>query len=174
MSHQSNDVRTFSTFDLDRYLGRWFEVGRLPLKWEDANSTCVTAEYSLEDDGSITVDNRCFDDDGEPSQSIGRATAVDGAVGQLKVSFLPAFLRWIPFTEGDYWVLKLDDDYRVALVGTPNRENLWLLARDPQVDSATAEEFLSEARAQGFDLGAWITPVQDGRRVTDELLRAGA
>ncbi|VEI13067.1 outer membrane lipoprotein Blc [Trueperella bialowiezensis] len=55
---------------------------------------------------------------------------MDGEVGKLKVDFLPKFIRWIPFTSGDYWVLKLDPDYQIALVGTPNRENLWVLAGD--------------------------------------------
>lgn len=73
---------------------------------------------------------RCIDKGGAPSQTIGRATPVNGKAGQLEVSFLPEFLRWIPFTNGDYWVLKIDDAYTVALVGTPDYKCLWLLARD--------------------------------------------
>jgi apolipoprotein D and lipocalin family protein len=65
---------------------------------------------------------------------------------------VPRFLRWIPFTKGDYWVLKIDDAYTVALVGTPDRKYLWLLAREPHIDHATAAAYLAEATRQGFDL----------------------
>lgn len=161
-------VASVGSLDLDRYLGLWFEIGRLPLRWEDDNATDITAEYSLQDDGSVRVDNRCLDDDGKPTRAIGRATPVDGKPGQLQVSFLPELLRWIPFTKGDYWVLKIDDGYTVSLVGTPDRKNLWLLARDPQIDADTQAVYLDEAVRQGFDLTEWITPKQSGNRVTDD------
>ena len=83
------DVRSVSEFDRERYLGLWYEIGRLPLKWEDANATHITAEYSLQDDGDVRVDNRCFDNAGKPTQSIGRAKPVGDVPGRLKVSFLP-------------------------------------------------------------------------------------
>ena len=117
----------------------------------------------------MRVDNRCLDKDGKPSQAIGRATPVDGIPGRLQVSFVPGLLRWIPFTKGDYWVLKIDDAYTVVLVGTPDRKNLWLLAREPSVDADTEAAYLAEATRQGFDLEKWITPQQSGRRVTDDL-----
>ncbi|WP_067856652.1 lipocalin family protein [Nocardia shimofusensis] len=160
-------VRSLPDLDLAWYLGLWYEIGRLPLRWEDDDAREITAQYSLEDDGTIRVDNRCFDGDGKPTQSIGKATPVEGEPAQLKVTFLPAGLRWIPFTEGDYWVLKIDESYDHALVGTPDRKNLWFLARRPVVDEATKAEFLDEARCQGFDLADWITPAQTGRHVTD-------
>jgi apolipoprotein D and lipocalin family protein len=95
---------------------------------------------------------------------------VKGEVARLQVTFLPQFLRWIPFTTGDYWVLKIDDAYSVALVGTPDQKNLWLLAREPRIEDATKAAYLAEATRQGFDLEKWITPRQSGRRVTDDLL----
>lgn len=168
---QHTVVTPVETFDLDRYCGLWFEIGRLPLRWEAAEATDITAEYTLESDGSVRVDNRCFDKAGAPSQAIGRATPVNGKPGQLEVSFLPEILRWIPFTKGDYWVLKIDEPYTVALVGTPDRKNLWLLAREPRIDPAVETEYLAEASRQGFDLEQWITPAQSGRRVTDGLLK---
>lgn len=167
---QPSTVTSIGTLDLGRYLGLWYEIGRLPLRWEDTDAADITATYTLEDDGSVRVDNRCIDEDGKPSQAIGRATLVDGKPGQLQVSFLPEFLRWIPFTKGDYWVLKIDDDYTVALVGTPDHKNLWLLAREPRIDPATQEAYLAEATRQGFDLEKWITPTQSGGRVTDDQL----
>lgn len=156
--------------DLERYLGTWFEIGRLPLKWEDDNATNVTATYSLNEDGTVKVDNRCFDNNNEPTQSLGVAKPVPDQPGQLTVSFLPKYLRWIPFTEGDYWVLKIDEAYEHSLVGAPNMENLWLLSRTPHIEPGVREEYLAEATRQGFDLSAWITPVHDGRVVSDQLL----
>ena len=169
MSRQAA-VTSVGSLDLNRYSGLWYEIGRLPLKWEAAEASDITAEYTPENDGSVRVDNRCIDKDGKPSQSIGRANPVNGEAGRLEVSFLPEFLRWIPFTKGDYWVLKIDDAYTVALVGTPDQKNLWLLAREPRIDPATEAAYLAEATRQGFDLGKWITPTQSGRRVTDDLL----
>ncbi|OBB84168.1 lipocalin family protein [Mycobacterium sp. 852002-30065_SCH5024008] len=169
MSERS-PVTAVGSLDLNRYSGLWYELGRLPLRWEEADASDITAEYTPQEDGSVRVDNRCIDKDGAPSQAIGHATPVNGRAGRLEVSFLPQFLRWIPFTKGDYWVLKIDDAYTVALVGTPDRKNLWLLAREPRIDDATKAAYLAEATRQGFDLEKWITPNQSGRRVTDDLL----
>lgn len=163
-------VQSIPHLDVERYLGRWYEIGRLPLKWEPTGASNVTATYSMNDDGTIRVDNRCFDDKNEPTQSIGRAKQAGEKTSELTVSFLPEFLRWIPFTEGDYWVLKLDDGYEHALVGTPDHTNLWLLARTPHVDADVLREYLDAAEDMGFDLTAWITPTQTGRTVTDALL----
>lgn len=156
--------------DLTRYLGLWYEIGRLPLRFEDDDATDVTAEYSLRDNGTVEVDNRCRDAKHEPTQAIGEAVPDDEYAGRLRVSFLPESLRWIPFTRADYWVLKIDADYRHALVGTPDRKFLWLLAREPEIDPAVAAEYLDEAKRQGFDLDEWIRTPQSGDRVTDEQL----
>lgn len=166
------DVRSLPELDLNRYLGLWFEIARLPLRWEDEGASCVTASYSMNDDRTITVDNRCFDAEGKPVQSLGRAKPVDGEPAQLRVSFLPELLRWIPFTEGDYWVLKIDDNYQHALVGTPDHKYLWLLARTTVIDKAKEKEFLEYASELGFDLDALIRPHHDGRRVSEADLAA--
>ncbi len=89
---EQSAVTSVGSLDLNRYSGLWYEVGRLPLKWEDADASDITAEYTPEDDGSVRVDNRCIDKDGAPSQSIGRATPVNGQAGRLQVSFVPKFL----------------------------------------------------------------------------------
>lgn len=151
--------------DMQRYLGLWYELGRLPLRFEDDSATDVTAEYSLNDDGTVQVDNRCFDEDGEPTQALGQGIPDEQHAGRLEVTFLPEGLRWIPFTKADYWVLKVDEGYRYALVGTPDHRHLWLLGREPRIDRATRDEYLAEARSQGYDLETWIEPEQSGRRV---------
>lgn len=165
-----SDVTPVSQVDLQRYLGRWYEIRRLPLRWEDEAASDITATYALSEDGAVRVDNRCFDKEGEPTQSVGVAKPADETNARLKVSFLPKFIRLIPFTEGDYWILKLDPEYQIALVGTPDRKHLWLLARDPSVPDMTVQSYLAEARRQDFDLTDLITPRHTGREVTDALL----
>ena len=164
------NVTAVPSLDLSRYLGKWYELCRLPIEYEDETATDITAHYSLNENGTIRVDNRCFDEHGKPSQAIGEASPVDERKSRLKVSFLPKFTRWIPFTRADYWVLKLDRDYRVALVGTPDRQYLWLLARSADLPQETREEYLAEARRQGFDLAGLIVPRHTGCEVTDAML----
>lgn len=165
-----NDVTAVPHLDLDRYLGRWYEICRLPMKYEDEAATDITATYSFNDNGKVRVDNRCFNAEGEPVQALGEATPVDDANSKLKVSFLPKALRWIPFTEGDYWVMKIDSAYQVSLVGTPDRKFLWILARSPDLSRPTWDDYLEEARRQGFDLSSMIVPKHTGREVTDAIL----
>lgn len=170
MMNDKPEVVSVPELDLARYLGLWYEVGRLPLKFEDEGARDITAEYSLHDDGKVRVDNRCIDEEGEPTQAVGEAIPDEEYDGRLRVTFLPAALRWIPFTQADYWVLKIDDEYRHALVGTPDHKNLWLLSREPQISSDVEDDYLAEAVRQGFDLTDWIKPHQSGSRVTEDML----
>ncbi|PNU05730.1 MULTISPECIES: lipocalin family protein [Novosphingobium] len=170
MTTDPHEIKTVPNLDLNRYLGTWFEICRLPLKWEDAQASDITATYSLNPDGSIRVDNRCIDKKGEPDQAIGQAFPVDAGNARLKVSFLPQYLRWLPFAKGDYWVMRISPDYTVALVGTPDRANLWLLARTPRLSAKVRDDYLSSATAQGFDLAALISPRQSGNIVSDTVL----
>ena len=68
------------------------------------------------------------------------------------MSFLPEGLRWIPFTKGDYWVLKVDPQYTTALVGEPNRKYLWLLHRESTLDDQIKQTYLAYAQSLGYDL----------------------
>ena len=76
------DVVAVPQLDLDRYLGRWYEIARLPLKYEDATATDITATYSLNGNGKVQVDNRCFDAQGKPTQALGEAAPVDDGEGR--------------------------------------------------------------------------------------------
>lgn len=165
-----NNVTAIPNLDLKRYLGRWYEICRLPLKWENEKATDITATYSLNEIGKVRVDNRCFDGDGKPARAIGEASPIDSMNSRLKVTFLPKAIRWIPFTSGDYWVLKIDPEYEVALVGSPNQKYLWVLARRQSVLKNTLEMYLAEARRQGFDLSRLITPRHTGRVVTEDMV----
>ena len=161
----SETLHTVARVDLDRYLGTWYEICRLPLKWEPEGARDITATYKLNEGGTIRVDNRCLNEEGKPTQAVGQAKPVDDSNARLTVSFLPEYLRWIPFTKGDYWIIRLTEDYGVSLVGTPDRRNLWLLARRHDLPQAMRDDYLATARAEGFDLSALITPTQSGKMV---------
>lgn len=139
---------TVQTVDLERYAGRWYEIARLPNWFERRCARDVSATYGVRPDGRIDVTNACTRSDGTRDSSVGLARVV--GPGRLEVRFAPAWLGWLPFVWGDYWVIALDADYRHVLIGTPNREYLWILARDPVLDAATVDDLLGRARELGF------------------------
>lgn len=158
----SDKIPTVSDFELNHYLGTWYEIARLPMKHQPEDSTDISAVYSLNENGTVRVQNRCLDKDQALDEAIAEATIVDGANGKLEVSFLPEGLRWIPFTKGDYWVLKIDADYNTVLVGEPDLKYLWLLNRDVTLDEATKQEYLTYAESLGYDLSELIHTVHTG------------
>ncbi|MCL7714546.1 lipocalin family protein [Stenotrophomonas mori] len=160
MSHPP--LPTVAHLDLPRYLGTWYEIDRLPMRHEPEDATDVSAHYSLDEDGGIRVHNRCLRD-GRLEEAIGQARAVDASNSRLEVSFLPEGLRWIPFTRGDYWVILVDSGYTTALVGSPDRAYLWLLARTPHMDEAPRQHYIAYARQQGFDVQHLIHTPHTGR-----------
>lgn len=149
-------MQTVPHVDLNRYQGRWYEIVRLPLRWENKCASNVTATYTLRADGKIGVVNRCKKKDGSVSESKGtaRPASKEGPNSKLKVTFF-----W-PFS-GDYWILDLDPDYQWALVGTPSQKNLWVLSREPHLEKATLDRLLEHARGIGFDTTRLITTKQD-------------
>ena len=155
------ELKTVPDLNLPRYLGTWYEIARLPMKHEPEDCTDVSAHYSLKDNGQVAVLNRCRMGD-EVEQAEGEASPVDNDSARLRVSFLPAGLRWLPFGKGDYWVMQVAPDYSVALVGSPDRRFLWLLAREPQLDATTRDHYLALARQQGFELSDLILTPHTG------------
>ena len=160
----SQQPPTVSNFNLEKYLGTWYEIARLPMKYQPEDSTDISAVYSLQPDGKIRVQNRCLDDKKELDESIGEATVIDADHGKLEVSFLPEGFRWIPFTKGDYWVLKIDEAYQTALVGEPNKKFLWVLHRNPTLHDSIKQEYLNYAVSLGYDLSDLIHSVHTGRK----------
>nr|WP_099559886.1 lipocalin family protein [Stenotrophomonas geniculata] len=155
-------LKTVADLKLPRYLGTWYEIARLPMRHEPEGCTDVSAHYTLLDNGNVGVTNRCRMD-GEVEEATGEACAVDNDSARLEVSFLPKGLRWLPFAKGDYWVIQVAPDYSVALVGSPDRKYLWLLAREPQLDATVQDHYLASARLQGFDLSELIQTPHTGQ-----------
>mgnify|MGYP006278614393 CR=1 FL=1 len=138
--------------DLGQYQGKWFELARIPTRFQDAR-TVSTAEYAARPDGAVSVHNTSYLN-GKATASIdGSAVPVSATNNRLNVGF-GGFLKLIPKAdEGNYWVMDLADDYSMALVGSPDRQTLFLLARDKDAGSSpTAQAMLEHARQQGFDV----------------------
>ena len=147
-------LQVVAPVELPRYMGIWYEQARLPTRFQKDCAGQVSARYSLRPDGRVDVLNRCATAPGEVKEALGegRVVAMPGLpnAGRLEVRFAPEWLSWVPFVWGDYWIIRLDPDYKVALVGTPNREYLWLLSREPKLAPARVTEMLEHARAAGF------------------------
>jgi apolipoprotein D and lipocalin family protein len=140
-----------TTVDLERYAGMWYEIGRLPNFFE-RKLKCISATYTLRDDGKITVINagNYLTDPKKSSSVKGVAWIPDkNSPAKLKVQFF-----W-PFA-GDYWIMYLDNDYRYVLVGDPSFKYLWILAREKQMDETTYNMLLNKAIDNGYDVKAFI------------------
>lgn len=143
-------LETVSAVDLNRYYGTWYEIARLPNRFQRRCVSDTRASYQPAG-ADVTVLNACRTADGTLDQAKGIAKVVQGSGGaRLRVSFFRPFY-------GDYWILDLDPDYRWVLIGEPGREYAWVLARQPGLDSATLETLLSKAAALGFDRQKFVT-----------------
>jgi len=138
---------TVEKVDVERYMGRWYELARFEQSYEKG-CVGVTAEYALRDDGRLDVINTCYEKtlDGKRRQAKGKAYVADKETNaKLRVSFF-----W-PFY-GDYWVFRLGDDYEYAVVGSPDRDSLWILSRRPSLDPETYDRLVREMSREGFDM----------------------
>ena len=150
------NVTPVSGFELDRYLGRWYEIARLDHSFERGLSN-ITANYSLREDGGVRVVNRGFSvEDQEWDKAEGKAYFVEEpGLAYLKVSFFGPFY-------GSYIVFELDqEDYQYAFVSGPDTSYLWLLSRTPEVSEEVMEKFVSMSSERGFDTNALIVVEHD-------------
>jgi len=139
-------VEPVKGFEIDRYMGKWYEIARLDHRFERGLSN-VTAQYSMRDDGGVRVINRGFKTaKGKWDEAEGKAYFVDDpTVGMLKVSFFGPFY-------GAYNVIALDkEDYQWSLVAGPDTDYLWILSREPQLDKAIFDKLVALAASLGFD-----------------------
>lgn len=142
------ELKTVKQVDLNRYLGRWFQLAYYPNTFQPKNCPLTVAEYSLNPKGDIVVQNICYADTEMKSiqkQIRGKAFVMDKSNTKLKVQFF-----W-PF-KGDYWIIDLDEkDYSYAVVGEPKRKFLWILSRNYEMDQKTYEGILKRLQAKGYD-----------------------
>ena len=149
-------VKPVENFNLTRYLGTWYEIARLDHSFE-RGLTKVSAQYSLNDNGSVKVINRGYSEqDGEWQEATGIAYFIGSPnQGLLKVSFFSPFY-------GTYAIFELDhDNYQYAVVSGPNHSYLWILSRTPSISESLKQQLLQKARNAGFNTKQLIFVTQD-------------
>ncbi len=147
---QNREVTVVERVDLQRYVGLWYEIAKIPNRFQKKCAAGTTAYYSFRDDGKISVVNRCLDGEGKVVRASGVAKVEDEqSNAKLKVSFVRVAglnLFW-----GDYWIIGLAEDYRYAVVGTPKRDYGWILARQPELNDEDFAEVREILGRQGYD-----------------------
>jgi len=137
---------TVLSVDLERYTGLWYQVARYPHFFQRKECRLSTAKYTLLDDGRIEVRNDCWADEvgGKRNQTV-RAFArpIDATNAWLKVRFYRLF-------NADYLIIEMDEDYRWAVVTTPDMNTLWILSREPSLQEDVYLELLDRLEQRGF------------------------
>lgn len=148
-------IEPVKSFELEPYLGKWYEIARLDHSFERGLSN-ITAEYQLREDGGVTVINRGYSkEDQSWKQAEGKAYFVDdSSTGHLKVSFFGPFYS-------SYIIFDLDENYNYAFISGYNHDYLWLLSRKPEVDSETLNRFKKTALEKGFNIDELILVEQN-------------
>ncbi len=156
----SQPLITVPSIDLQRYQGVWHQIALYPNKFQKSCASNTRAEYKAEDGGTVQVTNACRTSDGKAMQVVGQARPLRNvalidkgqlAPPQLQVRFAPAWLSWLPMVWGDYWVIQIAPDYRYVVVGEPQREFLWVLARETQLSASDWGAIEARLKEQGYD-----------------------
>ena len=160
----SSPLEVVPSVDLVRYCGTWYEIARLPNKFQAECAGDVTASYRLLEDGTLSVVNRCRKADGEVTEAEGKARRKSDTdpPSKLEVRFAPAFLSIFPFVWGNYWIIDLAADYSYAVISEPSRRYLWILSRTPALPADVYAGIIARIRSQGYDPSALVLTKQSG------------
>jgi apolipoprotein D and lipocalin family protein len=143
-----------ASIDVPRYMGTWYEVAKFPNRFQKQCVRNTQASYSLQADGTVRVVNRCTQSDGVSKEAEGAARQIGPATSpKLEVRFAPAWLSFLPWVWGNYWVIDLDANYQWVAVSEPRREFLWILSRTLQMEPVVYQALLVRLAANGFDVG---------------------
>jgi apolipoprotein D and lipocalin family protein len=148
-------LEAIASLDVPRYMGTWYEVAKYPNWFQKRCIVNTSATYAVQPNGMLQVLNRCQKEDGSITDALGEAKQVgDANSPKLKVRFAPAWLSFLPFVWGNYWVIDLDAQYQLAAVSEPSRKYLWILSRTQTVEPKAYEALLQRLKQQGFNLDA--------------------
>jgi apolipoprotein D and lipocalin family protein len=153
---KAGTVTSMKNFDLNRYLGRWYEIARLPMMFNPKCKSDIYSTYSIESNSKVKVDNQCLQVDGKTIHIVGTATYEKDMPSKLDVSFLPAWANFLSFGKLKYKFSVIDTDYKTALTGGADHKYLWILSRTPQIDPATYKAYVEQAQREGFDTSKLI------------------
>ena len=149
-------LESLPALEVPPYMGIWYQVALFPNVFQRQCVSDTTATYRQLPDGTVEVKNRCRTADGRMDEALGQArptgtlTGTTLAPARLEVSFLPAWLRWLPVGWGRYWVIQLAEDGGYAVISEPKREYLWILSRQPRLSPADEAAIRSRLAQQGF------------------------
>jgi apolipoprotein D and lipocalin family protein len=146
---------TVKFVDINKYLGLWYEIAKIPNRFQKNCSGNTTAEYKLRDDGKIDVINTCTESNGEKNEAKGVAKIVDKKTNsKLEVSFFS--ILGIRPVWGDYWIIGLDKNYEYAIVGHPKRKYGWILSRKPVLSKEKLDEAFNILKLRGYDTSKFV------------------
>lgn len=154
-------LRPVPAIDLQRYLGTWYELAKLPNWFQRKCAADTRAVYGLRENGTLRVDNACRNAEGGVEQAIGAARVTGPST--LEVRFAPDWLAFLPFVWANYWIVDLDADYTLAAVSEPGRRYLWILSRTPSIPPDRWEALMGRLRAIGLDTAALERTPQSDR-----------
>lgn len=160
-SSRASQVQTVNNFDINKYMGLWYEIARLDHSFERGMDS-VTASYSINPDGTVKVENRGYKK-GKLHTAIGKARRAKGSAensAELEVSFF-----WIFYSP--YRIIILDPEYRYSVV-TSNDDYLWILSRTPQLPDSTLQQILENINSMGIDTEELIYPAQPSSQIIIE------
>lgn len=144
---QKDPPKTVPHVEIQKYLGAWYEQAVIPFYFE-RNCERTVANYSLNQDGTIRVDNICYRN-GVKHESVGKAFPdpqdADHSNAKLKVEFSTTF-----DIEANYWIVRLDDGYSYTVVSSPNYNYLWILYRAPKMPEDLFQSIFNNLKADGF------------------------
>lgn len=136
--------------DLNKYVGLWYEIAKIPNRFQKHCKRGTTAQYRLLDNGKIEVINSCIEENGEKDLAEGVARVVDASSNaKLEVSFVS--ILGINLFWGDYWIIGLDSGYEYAVIGTPTKKYGWILSRKPKLSDQKLKEIFEILIEQGYD-----------------------
>ena len=152
-----------ASLDIARYMGDWYQLAHYPNRFQQQCARDTRASYRLVGEREVEVVNRCTTADGGSDSVTGLARPRDATIdggrlrpASLEVSFLPAWLRWLPLGWGRYDVISLSPDERVAIVSEPSKTYLWVLSRDRVLDDGRWNSVQAFLREAGFDVGRLV------------------
>lgn len=164
-------VDAVKVLEIDRYMGKWNQIGAIPQRFAKDCVRDTTAEYKVLEDGLIEVKNTCIEENGEPSVALGRARVNEdfNMNSKLEVTFVKFFGSWIFSFGGDYWVIDLDKNYEWSLVGHPELSGLYILSRETKLPNSTLKNMRSKIESLGYDsCDVIMSPTPGGKFKGDE------
>jgi len=161
IADDNKSLKVVSNLDLNKFQGVWYEIAHNPW-FPENNCFAMIAHYKLIEDNKIEVTNICRKHgfDGDISKITGKAWLVDPIIkSKWEVQFI-----W-PFTL-DYWVIDLEENYNYAVIGEPDKENIWILSRKPIMEKGLLTKIIEKTKMKGYDLSNLILMPQNQRYST--------